>query len=309
MAGRADITRDAILDMALALHAENWCVRLVHEDESEKDEPRVIDCYYRPQTLLHPRTIRFLRGRNMDGYHVYGRPNTTQYILVDDLCEDAIDTMHADNINTPVVVMTSKGNYQAWVKVSKEPITNAEATACARVFAKRYDTDICAANAMQLGRLPQTTNQKEMHRQSNGKPPWTRLHKPFMRYIAPAYATHILDDARTWLRDNPPFCPSTRRGGGLNLDIPAFLTPDEATLVYYDAVDYLIDTFGRQGFTKPGGTIDRSRLDYNVVRHLQHLDFTKDECIAVLMAGSDKAQERGVDYVIKTVSKLYPKGP
>ena len=104
----ASYTKDLITDFAFSLRAEGFIVRLIHADTEQ-----VINEIYKLPILVKMDTIKFLRARNREGFHVYARPDATQYILVDDLDLAKIKAMHKDGLCTRCVVQTSPGNYQA----------------------------------------------------------------------------------------------------------------------------------------------------------------------------------------------------
>lgn len=62
----ASYTKDLITDFAFALRAERFIVRLIHADTEQ-----VINEIYRLRVLVKMDTIKFLRARNREGYHVY----------------------------------------------------------------------------------------------------------------------------------------------------------------------------------------------------------------------------------------------
>ena len=84
--------------------------------------------------LTHPATIRFLRVRNREGCDVYLHPYAEErnpgYSLVDlDGSNPVIvETMRAAGHEPCVVLQTSPGNLQAWVRVSATPIPAAVAS-------------------------------------------------------------------------------------------------------------------------------------------------------------------------------------
>lgn len=305
MTGYAAYTRSQIMDMAFALRADHWMMTLVlAEPEPLRGRAAVMRTPYTFQTMLHPDTIGFLRGSNANGYHIYGRPDATQYILVDDLCAAALDQIKADGHTPAAVVMTSAGNYQAWITVAKEPIPEAEATATAKLLAQRYSGDPGAARATQPGRMPGMTNRKEAHRLENGLYPFTEL-KACMKYVQVTdAAARVLAEAQEML-SAPSSSPSfTRKGRVLDLVLAAGISPDEAVALYNDAALWLFTRFGREEYEKQDGGIDRSRLDYAIAKHLALSGAPEHDIIAVIMAGSEKAMERGIEYARRIVEKV-----
>lgn len=294
------LTLDQIRDMAFALRADSWDVVLVHQDEEPPPGlQRVIRVTYPFRTFIHPETVRFMRGRNAHGYHVYGRPAANRYILVDDLCADGLDAMKSDGHRPAVTIETSKGNYQAWITITAEKLTDAEATAAGRLLAQRYGGDIRSAKAAQAGRLPGTTNRKEIYQRADGTYPFTQLIGKRLAYVLVTdAASQVLNEARELL--SAPPVPSTLRGGVLDPASSSDLTVSEAYDLYQDIQRHLFETFGSAQYEN-----DRSRLDHAVLMNLKNGGASLADCEAVLMAGSDKARERGIDYVNITLNALY----
>jgi hypothetical protein len=63
------------------------------------------------------RSIKWLRLQNLEGRNIYVRPKGEHSLsLVDDLTADAIRRMKSGGFHPTVVVETSPGNFQAWLK-------------------------------------------------------------------------------------------------------------------------------------------------------------------------------------------------
>ena len=125
--------------------------------------------------------MRFLRIRNRDGCDVYLQPfaagRNAGYILLDlDQAHPAVlETMRANGHEPCVVLQTSPGNLQAWVRVSPAALEPALATAIARQLAHTYAADRGSADGRHLGRLAGFTNQKPGRRLLSGRAPWVRV--------------------------------------------------------------------------------------------------------------------------------------
>lgn len=140
--------------------------------------------------LLQEPTIRFLRIRNREGCDIYLQPYAGNlnagYILLDLDVGDAhaLERMHANGHEPCVVLQTSPGHLQAWVRVSATPLLPAIATAVGKHLARSYGGDLASADWRHLGRLAGFTNQKPLRRLGNGYAPWVRL-----MYSRPGLAT------------------------------------------------------------------------------------------------------------------------
>jgi hypothetical protein len=131
--------------------------------------------------LLNPATVRFLRIRNREGYDVYFRPyasdNNAGYILLD-LDRPApgmLASLWAQGHEPSIVVETSPGRLQAWIRVSRQPLPPPLATRLSRTLAQLYAADPASADWRHVGRLVAFTNRKPQRRQSDGLSPWVKL--------------------------------------------------------------------------------------------------------------------------------------
>lgn len=96
-------------------------------------------------------------------------------VLIDDLSAAAVASLRGDGIETRAVVETSPGNFQAWLKLPSNSVTNAGARMVARSLAEAYGGDPKAVAFAQPGRLPGFTNRKERHRRPDGSAPFVLL--------------------------------------------------------------------------------------------------------------------------------------
>jgi hypothetical protein len=149
--------------------------------------PRVWDA----ETLL--RSVAWLRHQNRDGRNIYVRPRGEHNLsLIDDLSRDAVTAMKRAGFAPAVVVETSPGNFQAWVKHS-EQLSKEIGTAAAKKLAERFGGDPGAADWRHFGRLAGFTNRKPAYRDAE-----TGLH-PFVKLIeAPGM---VYAEAGRFIRD------------------------------------------------------------------------------------------------------------
>jgi len=153
-------------------------VRLIHSD-SRKPFPGVRQ--WTPSQISDPATVGFLRIRNREGYDVYFRPyagdQNAGYILLDldDPPPGILARLRAQGHEPCVVVATSPGRWQAWIRVSPEALRPALATRVAKRLARMYAADRASADWRHLGRLAGFTNRKPERRQADGLAPWVKL--------------------------------------------------------------------------------------------------------------------------------------
>src|ERR1039458_7932154 len=106
------------------------------------------------------KSVPWLRHQNREGRNIYSRPKDEHDLsMVDDLTQDAVSTMKQAGFNPAVLVETSPGNYQAWLKHS-ERLSKEVSTAAARALAERFGGDRGAADWRHFGRMAAFTNRK-----------------------------------------------------------------------------------------------------------------------------------------------------
>jgi hypothetical protein len=122
------------------------------------------------------RSIGWLRHENRDGRNIYVRPKGEHNLsLVDDLTRTAVDEMMRSGFRPALIVETSPGNFQAWLK-HPEQLSKEMGTAAARALAEKFSGDRGAADWRHYGRLAGFTNRKSRHRDATtGMHPYVRL--------------------------------------------------------------------------------------------------------------------------------------
>jgi len=132
--------------------------------------PRVWDA----ATLL--RSVPWLRHQNREGRNIYIRPKGEHNLtMVDDLTAGALAAMKEAGFNPAIIVETSPGNFQAWLK-HPERLNKEMSTAAARALAAKFGGDRGAADWRHFGRLAGFCNRKGKYRDSKtGLYPFVRL--------------------------------------------------------------------------------------------------------------------------------------
>jgi len=122
------------------------------------------------------KSVPWLRLQNREGRNIYIRPKGEHNLsMVDDLTQDAVSAMKQAGFNPAVLVETSPGNYQAWLKHS-ERLSKEVSTAAARALAERFGGDRGAADWRHFGRMAAFTNRKAKYLDaSTGLYPFVRL--------------------------------------------------------------------------------------------------------------------------------------
>ena len=193
------LTLQAIRRQLGAMPNELYLVRLIHQ-QTRKPFPG--ERLWTAQQLGSPATVRFLRARNREGCDIYVQPyagdHNAGYILVDlDRAELAvIATMRARGHDPCVVLQTSPGRLQAWIRLSIAPLEPAVATAASQLLASAYGGDPASTDWRHLGRLAGFTNQKPARRTHAGYAPWVKVIETTPGLAPQAQA--LLRSARAW---------------------------------------------------------------------------------------------------------------
>jgi hypothetical protein len=109
------------------------------------------------------RSVPWLRLQNRDGRNIYVRPSGEHNLsLVDDLTQDGIRAMKSSGFAPALLVETSSGNFQAWLKHPRV-LDKGLGTAVARALAQKFGGDTGAADWRHYGRLSGFVNRKTKH--------------------------------------------------------------------------------------------------------------------------------------------------
>jgi hypothetical protein len=161
-------------------------------------QPVMVPRAWDADTLL--RSVTWLRRENHDGRNIYIRPRGEHDLsLVDDLTSAGLEAMKGAGFNPSLVVETSPGNFQAWLR-HPEPLDRELSTATARALAEKFGGDRGAADWRHFGRLAGFTNRKAKYQDPN-----TGLY-PFVRLIEARHrvypeATRFIADVRRALEE------------------------------------------------------------------------------------------------------------
>jgi hypothetical protein len=172
------LTLQAVRRQLAAMPYELYLIRLIHHP-TRKAFPG--ERLWTAAQLLSAATLRFLRVRNREGCDVYIQPyagdHNAGYILVDldSANPTVVEVMRANGHDPCVVIETSPGHWQAWIRLSAAPLHPAVATAAGKQLAHAYGGDLASADWRHLGRLAGFTNQKPQRRTPGGYAPWVKI--------------------------------------------------------------------------------------------------------------------------------------
>jgi hypothetical protein len=151
-----DKTFQAVQHQTEAMGADIFEVGLFNPDAH--GEPLMLARTWDADTLL--RSVPWMRLQNRNGRNIYVRPQGEHNLsLVDDLTANAVAAMKREGFSPALVVRTSPGNYQAWLKHHR-PLHKDLGTAVARTVAERFGGDRGAADWRHFGRLAGYCNRK-----------------------------------------------------------------------------------------------------------------------------------------------------
>ncbi len=222
------LTRQALLQQLAAMPNELYLVRLIHQATRRACPGERL---WNATLLTQGATVRFLRARNREGcdiyFHPYADGRNAGYILVDLDHADPpiIATMQAQGHEPCVVLRTSPGHLQAWIRVSPTPLDPAVATAIGRQLARLYGGDLASTDWRHLGRLAGFTNQKPQRRTSGRYAPWVKL--LYARAILATRGAALVEAAQRSIRLAPAPAVAPRV-----CSIDSSLTAPAATRIY-----------------------------------------------------------------------------
>ena len=227
------LTSQAIRRQLAAMPYDLYLIRLIHQPTHR---PFPGERLWTASQLMSLATVRFLRARNREGcdiyIHPYAEDRNSGYILVDlDRAEPAVvAAMCAQGHEPCVVLQTSPGHLQAWVRVSFTPVPPAIATAIGKHLAQLYGGDRASTDWRHLGRLAGFTNRKPQRR--------TRVGAPWVRVVSTYFglarrASELLQAAAASLSESSqPWHLRPERVPGSQPDADSAFTVAEATAIY-----------------------------------------------------------------------------
>jgi hypothetical protein len=280
------LTTQAIRRQLAAMPHDLYLIRLIHQSTRRAFPGERL---WTASQLGNMATIRFLRIRNCEGCDVYIHPyaegQNAGYILVDlDGGDQAVmERMRANGHDPCILLQTSQGNLQAWVRVSMSPLKPAVATAVGKELARTYGGDMASTDWRHLGRLAGFTNQKPQRRTSGGYAPWVKI-----LYARAGLASNSESLLQVPLRgptgvglptDSTP--PNRQRGTTAICQnaAPPRITAAEATRIYRSCIERWRIA---ERFPQP----DWSIVDLWVVRELLRQGRPADEIRAVIQLAS-----------------------
>lgn len=141
-----------------------------YTDVSGRRKANVITRYWSEPDIL--KNIQFLQAKNNQGFNVYIRPVDDRFILLDDLERETLEPLA--KIKPCLLMETSPGNFQAWLKFREVPENRIELSNLWKALANQFHADMGSAKPDQIGRLPGFLNMKAKYSPNF---PLVKLHK------------------------------------------------------------------------------------------------------------------------------------
>ena len=297
------ITLQTVRRQLAAMPSDLYQLRLIHPHTRK---PVPLQTVWTALQLAQPAFIRLLRFHNAQGSDVYLRPYAGQqnagYILLDldAAAPGTLERMRTHGHEPCVVLQTSPGHLQVWLRISPMPLEPALATALGRHLAHLYRGDPASADWCHLGRLAGFTNQKPARRQLSGYAPWVRLlhAQPQGATNAPSLLQQAACGLVTARRSNRGAVPSP--SAPADTPAPAApLTPTAAAAIYYRFLDRLRIP---QRFPQP----DWSIADFWIAQALFRCRVPASQIHTILRLGSPgfpRRHSQPEDYLARTLQR------
>jgi len=253
--------------------------------------------------LARGSVVRFLRARNLQGHNIYLLPyaehRNAGYILLDldHATPELLPLMRSNGHEPCVVLQTSPGHLQAWIRVSITPLEPAVATSLSKQLAHTYGGDLASTDWCHLGRLAGFTNQKLACRTPSRSAPWVKIVEA--RVILASAAQDLLHSAMQALAQQSTVPPSHRMDPGVHVGKPCAMTVQGATRIYRTWMK-------RWHIQERFPQIDWSIVDLWLARKLLAMHISPTQVEAILRLGSPNfPRHHGdpVDYLRRTLAQ------
>ena len=253
--------------------------------------------------LMRGAVVRFLRTRNGQGFNLYllpyGGPGNAGYIFLDldQARPRVLETMRTNGHEPCVVLETSPGHLQAWVRVSTTGLQPELATALGRQLAHTYGGDLASTDWRHLGRLAGFRNHKPQRRTASGSAPWVRVLEAHA--ILASAAQDLLHSATQIVTRQATAHLPDRIDSGLHTHPPSTLTAHAAAQIYRSWID-------RWHIQQRFPQVDWSIVDLWLARKLLAMHITPAQVETILRLGSPdfpRHHHDPEDYLRRTLAR------
>lgn len=239
--------------------------------------------------------ISWLKRMNARGHEIYIRPALSTphaLVLVDDLTRSALEQMDDAGVEPSVIVETSPENFQAWVRLSMDPVPAEVRLEVSRHLTRVFGGDVGAIGARRYGRLAGLTNRKPQHRRADGLAPFVLLWRARNERCSKAA---LLEQAVEIIEKSEQERPVAR---GQLADFSSFKSRSgSSSEIFAQALRRLLPRVGK----------DVSRADFAAAIYLRSLGFEATEIEAAMLEESPnlalRKKGREEEYVRRTVER------
>jgi alkylhydroperoxidase family enzyme len=259
--------------------------------------------------LVRASVLRFLRSRNLQGFDLYVLPyaeyRNAGYILLDldQSTTDVLPRMRAHGHEPCVLLQTSPGHFQAWIRVSTTPLEPVVATLISRQLAHAYGGDRASTDWRHLGRLAGFTNQKLERRTASGSSPWVKILQA--RPILASAAKDLLRSAAQAVAQHPTSALRHTIQTPLHRSQESGMTTQGAVRIYQSWLK-------RWHIQKRFPQVDWSIVDLWLARKLLAIGISLTQVEAIIRLGSpDFPRQHGnpQDYLRRTLAQAALSAP
>jgi hypothetical protein len=291
------LTWNAVRRQLAAMPNDFYFVRMIHRVTRK---PCPGERIWHAGVLARGSVVRFLRARNLQGHDIYLLPyaehRNAGYILLDldHPTPQVLPLMRSNGHEPCVMLQTSPGHLQAWIRVSTTPLEPAIATYVSQQLAHTYGGDWASTDWRHLGRLAGFTNQKFASRSPSGFAPWVKVIAA--RPILASAAQDLLCSALTL---QSTAAPPPRIDPGLYVGKECTMTTQGAARIYQTWMK-------RWHIQKRFPQIDWSIVDLWLARKLLALHISPSQVEAIIRLGSPnfpRHHGNPVDYLRRTLAR------
>jgi hypothetical protein len=292
------LTWHAVRRQLAAMPNDFYFVRMIHR-LTRKPCPgeRIWDA----GQLARGSVVRFLRARNLQGHDIYLLPyaehRNAGYILLDldHATPEVLPLMRSNGHEPCVILQTSPGHLQAWIRVSTTSLEPAIATSVSKQLAHTYGGDLASTDWRHLGRLAGFTNQKFACCTPSGSGPWVKVVEACP--ILASAAQDLLRSAMQALAQQSTTAPPGR-DPGLHVGKPCTMTAQGAARIYRTWMKrwHIQERFPQN---------DWSIVDLWLARKLLAMHISPTQVEAIIRLGSPNFPRRhgdAVDYLRRTLA-------
>jgi hypothetical protein len=294
------LTLHAVRRQLAAMPNDFYFLRLIH---GSTRRPCPGERVWDVDQLARGSVLRLLRARNGQGFNIYLLPyaeyGNAGYILLDldHATADVLPRMRAQGHEPCVVLQTSPGHLQAWVRISLTPLAPPLATAISKQLAHAYGGDWASTDWRHLGRLAGFRNQKLERCTAFGSAPWVKVVEA--RPILASAAQDLLRSARQAIAEQSTAAPLPGIDPGLHRSQESAMTAQGAARIYRSWMErwHILERFPH---------VDWSIVDLWLARKLLALHISPTQVAAILRLGSpDFPRQHGdpEDYLRRTLAR------